>query len=136
MADLRKTCPGCKRRFRPAKGTRRLWCTDCKPSRTLAADEAAPVVLGPGSPGWIPGPIESRALADLTAVDRLDTVEGQLTIRLAREIDGGRLTGAALASLGKQLLESKRQATAGTRAPERDAIDELADARARKAETA
>ncbi len=136
MADLRRVCPGCKRRFRPAKATRRLYCETCRPSRSKAPDDPAPVLAGPGAPGWMPGPIESRALFELTAVERTDTLEAQIMLRLAREMDGGRLTGPALASLAKQLMAAKSVAFLGTTPPETDRVDELAEQRAAKAASA
>lgn len=135
MADLRRICPDCRRRFRPAKGTRRLYCETCRPSR-VKPDDPAPVLAGPGAPGWTPAPIEARTLAELTQRDRADTLEAAVMLRLARELDSGKLSGAALATVSARLFETRQMAFEGTTPPERDRLDELAAIRAAKAETA
>lgn len=127
---------GCGRKFSKPMGSRRQYCETCSPPRGKTTADVAAVVPGPGSPGWTPGRIESRALAELTERGRADTLEGEVVLRLARELDSGRLSGASLTSCAKQLLEAKRAAVEGTTPPEKDRLDQLAEQRARKAETA
>lgn len=139
MASERRTCKSstCHRRFSRPLGSRREFCEECRPPRNRNQDApAAPVLAGPGAPGWSPGRIESRALAELTAAGRAETLEGEIVVRLAREMDSGRVAGSALTSLAKQLLDAKSRAMVGIKPPDRDRVDDLADRRADKAATA
>jgi len=129
MADLRKVCPGCKRRFRPAKGTRRLYCETCRPSR-VKPDEPPP------EPSGEAGPIEAQVRAELEAVDRQATVEGLIALSVAGDIDSGRVAPAQKPGVGQKLAVLLAAALEGTKRPEPDRLDELAEARARRAASA
>ena len=126
MVDLRRTCPACKRQYRPRKGTRRRFCETCRPSRVRAVVEAPPV-LNPG-----PGECEIAVRAQLDAAGRGVSVPGVLACRLARQLDDASLTGAQAASLARQVQDLMAAALVGA-APVRDFVDEMAQRRARSA---
>lgn len=76
------------------------------------------------------GPIEARLLADLTAVERHETVDGLVALSVARDIDAGRVAPAQKPAVGQKLALLVAAALEGTRPPARDRLDELADRRA------
>lgn len=121
MADLRRRCPECKRQFRPPKGSPRRYCETCRPSKARALPDAPPPVVEAG-------PIESTTLAELDRVERLDTIEGQALLALARDADT--LKGAPRAAAIRELVKLKPVTFEGTAPKERDQLDELADRRA------
>lgn len=125
MADLRRVCPGCKRRFRPTKGTRRLYCETCRPPRSRAADEAPP----PAGGADIVGPIEARLLADLQAHDRHETVDGLIALSVARDLDHDRVPPQQKPSVGEKLGKLRAKALEGTEPATHDRLDELAERR-------
>lgn len=131
MADLRKRCPQCKRQFRPRKGTRRTYCEECRPPRER---NLAPVDDLP-TPTDGPGRIEGRLLLDLEAGGRRDTVEAEVALRLAREMDSGKVTGTQLASLAPKLRESRAEALRGVQL-EQGRLDDIAARRLAKAQAA
>lgn len=59
-------------------------------------------------------------------------MEGMLVLRLAREVDGARVTGSQLSALVDRLLKAKDAAMAGV-PPAADAVDELRRRRLAKA---
>jgi hypothetical protein len=128
MADLRKRCPGCKRQFRPAKGTRRLYCETCRPPRERVPD-------GQPAASEDPGPIEVRVRAELEQADRLETVEAEVVLRLAREMDSTRPTGSQLAAMTPRLLAARTEALRGVKLTT-DRLDEVTARRLAKAANA
>ena len=119
--DNRRRCPSCGKQFRRERGSNRTKCYTCSPPRTRrddVVDEPAPEPVGPG-------PIEAQAVAALEAADRVDTIEGQTLLRLAREADADRLTGSQLASVSKSILSVAEVALRGARRREPDKVDEL-----------
>lgn len=133
MADLRRRCPECKRQFRPRKGTRRLYCETCRPPRERALADVDPI--GPDIP-TAPGRIEARALAELTQAGRHETLEAEVVLHLARQLDQGKHTGSQTAALVARLLDARGAAMHGAAPPVLDVVDELAAQRERKAATA
>lgn len=129
MADLRKRCPECKRQFRPRKGTRRVYCETCRPPREQASLEQLP------PPTDAPGPIETRVRAELELADRMKTVEAEVVLRLAREMDSARPTGSQLAALAPKLLAAKAEALRGVKL-QTDKLDEVTARRLAKAASA
>ena len=126
----RHRCRQCSRKFSKPLGSRRIYCEECRPPRQKpAAAEPAPPTSGPG-------PIEAQALTRLEAAGRVDTIEGQLLLRLAREADSGRATAAQLGSLAEKLLRVADTALAGTKTREPDRLDELTARRLAKAAAA
>ena len=125
MASERKTCKSatCHQKFSRPLGSRREYCETCRPPRKKPQ---APVVL-PGGSGE-PGPIEAAAVAELEAVGRLGSVEGQLVVRLAREADRASVSGTQLSAVADRLLKAKEAALAGV-APPGDLVDELMERR-------
>lgn len=128
-------CRACRTSFKRPKGTNRLFCFECRPSRVgktpAAALPAAPVVepveLPPPAPRD-PGPLELAAVAELERTGRLATVKGQIAVRLARALDDPELPDARLSTLGAQLERTMDAATAGAPPPP-DGLDELSERR-------
>jgi hypothetical protein len=116
---VRRTCKKatCRKQFTPARGTRREYCYDCRPEKTSPGQ----VPAGP-SAATEAGPIEAAARAELERVDRLQTVAGQVAVRLARDLDSAALTGSQASSVSAQLLRTMEAATVGAPA-EPDEID-------------
>lgn len=133
MASERRTCQkpkGCGRKFSRPLGSRRIYCETCSPSRSkpLVAVEV------PADAG--PGPIELQAVVRLEAAGRVDTIEGQVLLRLAREADSGRATPSQLGTLGEKLIRVADVALAGVAKREPDALDEVTARRMAKAAAA
>lgn len=135
VASERRTCPkprGCGRKFSRPLGSRRVFCETCRPPRKRS---------GPSDPGGKPdtpdpaslpaATLELAAFAELQLAGRVDTFEGALWLRLAREAD--QAPGSSVARLIPGLLKAKDTALAGWKRPTRDRVDQLAEARARKA---
>lgn len=130
MASTRMRCKTCGSRFSRPLGSRRIHCEECRPPR---AKPSTPVVV-PASSG--PGPVEAQALARLEEAGRVETIEGQTLLRLAREVDGGRATAAQLGTLAEKLLRVADIALAGARKAEPDWLDEVTARRMAKAAAA
>jgi hypothetical protein len=128
-------CRACRTNFKRPKGTNRLFCYECRPSRvgkTVVVDPAEqrvaePVELPPPAPRE-PGPLELAAVGELTRTGRLATVKGQIAVRLARALDDPELPDARLSTLGAQLERTMDAATAGAPPPP-DGLDELGERR-------
>lgn len=134
VASERRVCKkpkGCGNKFSRPLGSRRIYCEACRPPRARLA--SVPDVPASSSG---PGPIEVQVLARLEAAERVETIEGQLLLRMAQEADGGRTTAAQLGSLAEKLLRVADVALAGTvtRAP--DELDEITARRRAKAAAA
>jgi len=134
VASERRTCAkkGCPTKFSRPLGSRRVYCETCSPPRKPPVSErpeAPPVPLHQG-----PGPLEVAAQAALTAAGRTDTFAGALWLRLAREAD--QAPGPKVAVLVTAVLKARTEALEGWKPPRADAVDELARARTRKAESA
>lgn len=129
MASERRTCPDCHRKFSRPLGSRRIGCETCRPPRPKK--KAPPPVDVPSGPHGGTGDLERAAVAALTLAGRLESFEGQLWLRLAREADAA--PGPKVAALVGGLLKAKGEALAGWRPPRNDRIDELTRARERKA---
>ncbi len=134
----------------PGGGRPRSKCEVCSPSRprkasTPAANgpEAAvvvPVLLpsdpGPGRLGpepvdgtVVPESVHAATLSQLAAAGRAHTAAGATALALARQLDAGVPTAAAVANA---LLKAMDVALAGAK-PAADALDELTKRRERKA---
>ena len=129
MASVQILCKSakCRRRFRKPGESRRLYCEECRPPKAgpVLAPAAAQLDQGPGE-------CELVVRAQLEAAGRAGTVAGVLAIRLARQLDDATLTGPGAASLANRVEELAAKAMLGVK-PERDFVDELAEARARAA---
>jgi hypothetical protein len=141
------TCPrdagGCGASFFREKGSRRRRCETCSPSRlrSRAGDVVKPAVRplhGPEDAGpevRAMGPIESAVLRELQARDRAETVQGQVALKLAAELEARTHSGSQSAALAGRLMEAQAAALRG--APrERDAVDQLEERRRARREAA
>ncbi len=134
----------------PGGGRPRTKCEVCSPTRPRKASDAprnrpepAPIVpvLLPQDPGrdrFGPDPIDgtlvpesvfAATLGQLAAADRAHTAAGATALALARQLDAGLPTAAAVANA---LLKAMDVALAGAK-PAEDALDELQRRRERKA---
>jgi hypothetical protein len=149
-------CPkrdgGCGREFWREIGTRRRKCYTCSPQRpgsrakAAASDGVVSLPIGsggvevPGSPGGdaeggvqrVSGPIESAAYVRLQSRAREATPEGQLALFIAYQMESRVHSGSQLAAMSQELRRALEVALAGAPA-EKDAVDEIADRRARRA---
>jgi uncharacterized protein (DUF3084 family) len=78
------------------------------------------------------GPVTIAVRAQLVAVDRLGTVDGQLALLMARRFESSEATAAAIATLSRELRRTMDLALEGTTSREPDFIDELHARRLRK----
>jgi hypothetical protein len=132
VASERRTCEKshCHRRFSRPLGSRRRYCEECSPPRKpRAGDAPAPEPEGVGQ-------IEARVLAELQMAERAATVEGLIALSVARDLDSGKVAPAQKPSVGQKLAVLLAAALEGTRRPEPDRLDELSEARARRAASA
>lgn len=125
-ADNRRTCRKCHRQFRRERGSNRLDCPTCSPSRTKPLDVADPDADGDAGPG----PIEAQLLADLQAAGRAETVDGLVALSVARDIDAGRVAPAQKPAVGQKLSALRDKALEGTVPAKRTRVDDLAERRA------
>lgn len=132
QVENRRTCTKCGRSFRRERGSSRINCFTCSPSRTKVTE---PTSASSSSPD-IAGPIEASVRSQLEAVGRAETVEGLVAVSVARDIDAGRVTPAQKPGVGQKLAALMAAATAGTAPPTQDALDELAQRRADRAASA
>jgi hypothetical protein len=124
---MQRPCDVCGETYEAKRPTSKYCSTRCRTraSRGTPTEHAGTV---PVTPLPVPeaeiGPIESATLDELTAVGREGSALGCTALALARKLDAGRETGAAMASLAKQLEATKNSATEGLSAAA-DPLDEL-----------
>ncbi len=121
---MNKQCQGCGNDFE-AKRSDKRYCSDaCRLRRQR---------LGPITEGLDPVGSDLRTviIADLTKADRLETVTGKLALALADAIGSPFTTGAAKASLSKELRSVMAGVVAGTESAH-DPVDQLRRRRALK----
>lgn len=128
-------CQTCKKAFSPERGTRRKNCYTCRPFKRGAGGSPAPVRVDTEPVSRGTGPIELVTVAELSAAGRLDTVSGQIAVRLAHQMDDEHLTGSQVSSLGAQLERTMEKATAGA-PPPADEVDDFTARIMRKRDTA
>src|SRR5262245_23777566 len=125
MATRRKTCPkpkGCGRQFTPARGTRRLYCYECRPEKTVAGQASQ----APTTPLPTNGEMAAAVRAELERVGKVGTVAGAIALRLARTLDDPALGAAQVASISDKLMKVMDPLTkGGPRKP--DVIDAIQD---------
>jgi DNA-directed RNA polymerase subunit RPC12/RpoP len=127
MVAVRMRCGKCHQRFTRPQGSRRIYCETCSPSRVKPLD---PEVRS--SPD-IPGPIEASVRAQLEAAERAGTVQGLVALSVAADLDAGRVAPAQKPGVGQKLAALVASAVEGTAPPTCDRLDELAEARTRRA---
>ena len=96
-----------------------MTCYTCRPERLTVGPES----MSAPRPAER-GPVESATIAELERAERLQSVAGQVSVRLARDLDSAALTGSQASSLSAQLLRTMAAATDGA-PPEPDEIDEF-----------
>lgn len=118
---MTRACDSCGHSY-DAKTKRSKFCSDV--CRVRASRGAKP---GHGSVSAVANAAET----ELRVAGRLETAMGQSVMALARRIDEGRDTGAALASLVRQLQVALAAATEGARSAA-SPLDELRARRERR----
>jgi hypothetical protein len=125
VAATRLVCKssGCGRRFRPRKGTRRVYCYDCRPERSPGgaasmSEAAAPVA------DRIDGPTAAAVRTELERAGQSGTVTAAVALRLAMALDDPGLGAAQVASMSAKLLQVMEPlARMGAQLP--DEVDEF-----------
>ncbi len=120
-ADMR-SCAKCGAAIplQTGRGMRRKYCQTCSPSRKKSKKPGVAVRELDGHRGVV-----ATVTAELTAVGMLDTHQGQAALLLARRMESGRDTGAALSQMVRQLRETMASALASQEPDEVDPVDEL-----------
>jgi len=130
-------CSGCGAEFQTDQPHRKK-CYDCAPARVhgLTSLSQLPFQASPDLPDdpepapFRAGRIEKTTVKKLTELGQLDTPDGALLERMARDLDGNDITGAARTSMSKQL--SLALAEIEAKVPKKkDVVDNWAE-RARK----
>lgn len=122
---MERPCDVCGVAYEAKRPNSRFCSATCRKraSRGVPTEHVADVTpLPPAEPEI--GPVEAAALRELQEVGRLETALGRTALTLARKLDVGRETGAAMASLAKQLEATLSTATEGVTAVS-DPLDEL-----------
>lgn len=76
--------------------------------------------------------LEEQLRASLTRLQALDTISGMAAVRVAQQIDRGRDSGSAVATLSKELSRLVAEAKVEAAPRIRDAADDIADRAAAK----
>ena len=132
---MQRPCDVCGESYEAKRATSK-YCSDrCKMRKARGAPvehvDATPLrPIGDAQESEV-GPVEAETSRHLTEVKREASVLGQAALALARRLDLGRDTGAAMASLAKQLEATLSSATKGV-ALSADPLDELRARRDRK----
>lgn len=105
------------------RGRRRKMCETCSPSRNRGKSARLPAPTIPGM-GDAQGVTQS-VIRELTEAGMLQSHSGQCAVLLARRIDAGEDSGAAVAQLVRQLRETMASALAMQVPDEVDPVDEL-----------
>jgi hypothetical protein len=132
-AGKTKRCQECRQTFYCPKGSRRVFCEDCRPP-VQNASRAGEVVKLPSVTGQpvtaeTVGRLETVTRQELAARGRENTTEGQAALYIARELDHKSHSGSQVAALVQRLVETKQEALKG--APrQKDRLDEIAARRA------
>ena len=125
---------GAKLPLQQGRGRRRSMCEACSPARQRSdrgkpAKVAAvvPIDVTPGARSVLASVTE-----ELTAAGMLDSHQGQLALVLARRIEQGDDTGAALSQMVRQLRETMTSALGAAEPEAVDPLDELRGRRERR----
>lgn len=123
-------CAGCGVEL-VGRTRRARWCSgQCK----MRVRRGAPLVgvAAPAGDQDDAGDIVGAVRSALVAVGRLDTVDGQLALLMARRFESGEGTGSALGGLSRELRNTMALALTGTASGVPDFLDELNRRRLRK----
>ena len=112
------------------RGRRRTMCATCSPSRAKTKRPTATVA--DASQSSTQGGCVATVTAELTAAGMLDSHQGQAALLLARRMESGDDTGAALAQMVRQLRETMASALSSAVPDEVDPVDELRARRDRR----
>lgn len=109
MAATRRTCKKktCHNVFTPRRGTRRVFCYECRPERSV--DGAASMVTvppPPGDPSRTDGELQQAVRAELEHLGATGSVAGTVALRLARSLDDPNLGAAQVSSISAQLIRT------------------------------
>lgn len=125
---MQRACDSCGKPYE-AKRKASRFCSDTCRKRHQRSPK--PAIFGPISSGLVNSVLYTTTLQKLEAVGRVDTVAGQQALTLAERMSSPAETGAAVASLSRQLSATMAEALAGT-AVAVDPVDELRALRERK----
>jgi hypothetical protein len=125
MAGTRRTCrtAGCSRQFTPRRGTRRVYCYECRPEKSAAGAES--MSQAPPAPvARIEGPTQAAVRVELERSGQAGTVTAAVALRLAAALDDPGLAAAQVASMSAKLLQVMEPlARMGVQVP--DEVDEF-----------
>ena len=121
---MMRTCGGCGIDFQAERSTAKYCSTTCRSRGNRRGDASS-------LPPVEPTTLRQALVRQLTEAGRLDTVLGQQALELAEAISSPLSTGAAKASLSKELRAVMTEALKGAHAAA-DPIDELRRLREQK----
>jgi len=129
---VQRMCASCGRPY----GAKRASSRFCGPTCRQRASRASAAGIPPraatsGDRAASPSDLERVVARELEAVGRLDTAIGQLAMELAYRVASPHETGAAVASLARELGATMTKALGGV-APVADPLDEIRARRDRK----
>ena len=128
-------CAGCEEPLPPkrGRGKPRKFCVTCRPPRTAAKTSTPePAPLPRTVVQAAEGSLVESVEAELVAAGKHDASIGQQALSLARRIMSEQDSGAAIASMHKELRVMMNAATAGSAADAGDFLDELSARRERR----
>jgi len=129
---MQRECESCGRSYTGRRTSSRFCGGTCGKRSQRARAAGIPLrAATSGDREAAPSELEAVTARELEAVGRLESVAGQLALELARRVASGYESGAAVASLVKELRATMAAALAGL-APAPDALDELRTRRDRK----
>lgn len=129
---MQRECESCGRSYTASRASSRF-CGDTCGKRSQRARAAGIPLLAAALDGHEapPSELERATIRELEAVGRLQSVAGQMAVLLARRIGSRRETGAATASLARELSATMTKALGGV-ANAADPLDEIRARRDRK----
>lgn len=103
------------------RGMRRKYCQTCSPSRKKPQKPGKPAQKAANTSRSVVAVVT----AELTDAGMLDSHQGQAALLLARRLESGDDTGAAMAQMVRQLQQTMASALASVEPAEADPVDEL-----------
>jgi len=127
-----RECDACGRSYVARRATSRFCGGTCQKRAERARAAGTPLRAVPHDDlGAAPSELVQAVTRELEAVGRLGSVAGQIALVLARRIGSRRETGAATASLARELSTTMDKALGGV-AQAADPLDEIRARRDRK----
>lgn len=127
---MQRNCVACGRLYETVRDSSRTFSDRCRKQKQ--AGVTAPPSARPDAVAGTA--LESATRVELVAVGRLDTAKGQAALLLARRIDAGTDTGAAIAALAGQWRQTLEAALQSASRPD-SALDGVRDELARRRST-